>query len=34
VPLATIALVMGVYPAPFFAVVDPVARTLATLVVR
>jgi NADH-quinone oxidoreductase subunit M len=33
-PLAAIALVMGVYPAPFFAVVDPVARTLATLVVR
>jgi NADH-quinone oxidoreductase subunit M len=34
VPLATIALAMGLYPAPFFAVVDPVARTLAALVVR
>jgi NADH-quinone oxidoreductase subunit M len=33
-PLATVALVMGIYPAPFFAIVDPVARGLAALVVR
>jgi NADH-quinone oxidoreductase subunit M len=33
-PLAAIALLIGLYPQPFFAVVDPVARTLAALVVR
>jgi NADH-quinone oxidoreductase subunit M len=34
VPLAAIALLIGLYPQPFFAIVDPVARTLAALVVR
>jgi NADH-quinone oxidoreductase subunit M len=34
VPLAAIALALGLYPAPFLAVVDPVARTLAALVGR
>jgi NADH-quinone oxidoreductase subunit M len=34
VPLAAIALIVGVYPAPFFAVVDPVAKALAAIVVR
>jgi NADH-quinone oxidoreductase subunit M len=33
-PLAAIALVLGLYPQPFFAVVDPVARALAMLVGR
>jgi NADH-quinone oxidoreductase subunit M len=33
-PLATIALALGLYPAPFFAIVDPVSRALATLVGR
>jgi NADH-quinone oxidoreductase subunit M len=34
VPLAAIALIVGVYPAPFFAVVDPVAKALAAIVLR
>ncbi len=34
VPLAVLTLAIGLYPAPFFAVVDPVARALASLVVR
>jgi NADH-quinone oxidoreductase subunit M len=33
-PLAAIALFIGVFPAPFFNVVDPVARTLASMVGR
>jgi NADH-quinone oxidoreductase subunit M len=33
-PLAAIALALGLYPQPFFALVDPVARTIATLVGR
>jgi NADH-quinone oxidoreductase subunit M len=33
-PLAAIALAIGVYPAPFFNIVDPVAQALAKLVVR
>ena len=33
-PLAAIALAMGVYPLPFFAIVDPVGRALAALVGR
>jgi NADH-quinone oxidoreductase subunit M len=34
VPLATIALVVGVFPAPFFNLVDPVAQSLAKIVGR
>jgi NADH-quinone oxidoreductase subunit M len=34
VPLAAIALFIGVFPAPFFNVIDPVARTLASMVGR
>jgi NADH-quinone oxidoreductase subunit M len=33
-PLAAIALAVGLYPQPFFAIVDPVARTIAMLVGR
>jgi len=31
-PLAAIALVLGVYPQPFFSVVEPVSRALASLI--
>lgn len=34
VPLAAIALALGLYPQPFFALIDPVARVLATMVGR
>jgi NADH:ubiquinone oxidoreductase subunit 4 (subunit M) len=33
-PLAAIALALGLYPQPFFSIVDPVARTLAMLIGR
>ena len=33
-PLATIALALGLYPQPFFSIVDPVARAIAMLVGR
>ena len=33
-PLATVALALGLFPAPYFNIVDPVARTLAAMVGR
>jgi NADH-quinone oxidoreductase subunit M len=33
-PLATIALALGLYPAAYFSIVDPVARMLATVIGR
>jgi NADH-quinone oxidoreductase subunit M len=33
-PLATVALALGLFPAPYFNIVDPVARTLASMVGR